>query len=68
MVTNLFVFKDMYICLMEFFIKNNYWNATTGQLPEIQRLAEVWLTTGKVPDELERFVNLPVAPYIMTPP
>jgi hypothetical protein len=51
---------------MEFFIEQNYFNTATGQLPEIQRLVEAWLTTGKVPDELERLVNINWVAYIMT--
>jgi hypothetical protein len=51
---------------MEFFIEHNYWDAETGYVTEVQRLVEVWLTTGKVPDELERLVNLGWTAYIMT--
>jgi hypothetical protein len=51
---------------MEFFIENNYFNAATGRLPEIQRLVEVWLTTGKIPNELESLVNIGFMEYIMT--
>jgi hypothetical protein len=56
----------VYCNQLDFFIKNNYWDAETGLLPEIQRLVEVWLTTGKVPDELERLVNIYWIAYIMT--
>jgi hypothetical protein len=51
---------------MEFFIEHNFFNAATGQLPEIQRLVEVWLTTGKIPNELESLVNIGFMEYIMT--
>ena len=50
--------EGTYCNQLDFFIENNYWDAETGYLPEIHRLVKVWLTTGKVPDELERLVNL----------
>jgi hypothetical protein len=48
----------LYCNQLDFFIEHNYWDAETGYLPEIHRLVKVWLTSGKVPDELERLVNL----------
>jgi hypothetical protein len=41
---------------MDWLVKNNYWDVKTGWLPEIKQMVQAWITTGKVPDELEELV------------
>ena len=43
---------------MDYFIENNSWDPQTGYLLEVQRLIQTWLSTGKVPIELERLINI----------